>query len=336
MAVAQRGQAERAVRARVFLVADAHKRRVEQAHDRRQHGRAARRGADRRREVGLHALADARQRGAELEHAIELVLVLGETPLRVVAVLLAAARVASGRLQVAVRQRADPDLLVRRRDRQRADARRSAASANALAVGCDVGEAVAVADAPDPRHVVADPDESARRVAVVRRRRRRDGPSSRSPSAPSRRSLRRDCGRRGRSRLAHGRRRRRLRIVDRRRHALRVLRRRRQRRRRQRRRRLWILGVVRHASGLDKGSARRASDHARAARRRVPRQQKLPQALPEAGPARLPRSPSTTLCRGQRGPAEGLARVLLPVPSLMRRATAAHAISTTFPTASTR
>ena len=66
-----------------------------------------------------------------------------------IAVLLAAARVASGRLQVAVRARADPDVLVRRRDRERADALQLGRVAHPLAVGADVGEVVADAEAAD-------------------------------------------------------------------------------------------------------------------------------------------------------------------------------------------
>ena len=100
--IAQRRQAERLVLARVFLVADPHVGRVEQADDRREHRLAARLRADGRRQVGLHALSDARQRGTELEHALELVGVLGDAPVGVVAVLLAAARVTAGGLQMAV------------------------------------------------------------------------------------------------------------------------------------------------------------------------------------------------------------------------------------------
>src|SRR5205085_10713631 len=109
--------------------------------------------------------------GAEFEHALELVLVLGEPPLGVVAVLLAAARIAPGRLQVSVRQRADPDLLVGGRDRQRPDAAQILFAAHALAVGPDVGEGIAFADAPDSGYVVADPDQTRRRDRSDRARR---------------------------------------------------------------------------------------------------------------------------------------------------------------------
>src|SRR5206468_4407767 len=114
VAVAERRQSERLVLSRVFLVADANVGRVEEANDRRQHRLAPRPRADGGGEIGGDALPDARQRRPELEHALELVGVLGETPLGVIAVLLAAARVAPRRLDVAVGARADPDVFVRR------------------------------------------------------------------------------------------------------------------------------------------------------------------------------------------------------------------------------
>ena len=84
--------------------------------------------ADRQREVGLHALPDPRQRRAELEHALELAGVARQPPVGVIAVLLAAARVASGRLQVAVRLRADPDLSRRPAESPATRIRRSSAA----------------------------------------------------------------------------------------------------------------------------------------------------------------------------------------------------------------
>jgi hypothetical protein len=164
VAIAQRRQPERLVLARVFLVADAHEGRVEEANDRRQHGVAARHRADRRGEVGGDALPDARQRRAELEHALELVGVLGEAPVGVIAILLAPARVASGRLDMAVGAQADPDVFVRRRDREGPDALQFGRLAHPLAVGADVPEVVADADAPDAGRLIAHPDQAARRV----------------------------------------------------------------------------------------------------------------------------------------------------------------------------
>ena len=195
VAIAQRRQPERLVLARVLLVADAHVSGVEEANDRRQHRVAARHRAHRRGEIGGDALPDARQRRAELEHALELVGVLGAAPVGVIAVLLAPARVASRRLDVAVRAHADPDVLVRRRDREGADALQLGRLAHPLAIGADVGEVVADADATDAGRLVADPDQAARRVGAG------DGFRHRAPRAhdagPGR------AGRRARRRARH-------------------------------------------------------------------------------------------------------------------------------------
>ena len=81
--------------------------------------------------------------------------------LRVVAVLLAPARVAAGRLQVAVGLRADPDVGPRRRDRERADAPDHRGIAERPAVRQSIAEAFAAPDARDARGVVAHRHESA-------------------------------------------------------------------------------------------------------------------------------------------------------------------------------
>ena len=111
------------VLARVLVVADADVGGVEQVHDRREHPLAAEVAA---RHVLVDPLADLRQRRAEGDHPVVLGLVAHRLPSRVVAVLLAAARVAAGGLQVAVRRRADPHVRPRRRDRQRLDLLRPA------------------------------------------------------------------------------------------------------------------------------------------------------------------------------------------------------------------
>ena len=222
VAVAQRRQAERAVGAGVFVVADPDQGGVEQPDERRQHRLAPRRGSDRRRQVGLDALPDPRQRRAELEHALELAGIARQPPVGVVAVLLAAARVAPGRLQVAVRSRADPDLLVGRRDRQGADPPQLGGVADQPAVEAAIAKAVADALAPDPGLVVADPDQPGRRLG-----RRSTAVARRAP--PAARSRGGDDRRRRPRRLLHrAGRAGRTRVVDRRRHALGVLRRGRQ------------------------------------------------------------------------------------------------------------
>ena len=144
--------------------------------------------------------------------------------------------------------RADPDVLVRRRDRERADALQLGRLANALAVGADVGEAVADANATDAGRLVAHPDQAARRCRRRRRPAVRAGCRALATRWPSRSPPRSSSSGDGRRRvLAAARapapdRPAPLRVVDRRRHALRVLRRRRQRRRRNRLGRRGIVG----------------------------------------------------------------------------------------------
>ena len=151
MPVAHRGQPEGVVVARVLVVADADIGGVEQVHDRRDHPLAAEASA---RHVLVDPLADLRQRHAEGDHPVVLGLVAHRPPLRVVAVLLAAARVAASSLQVAVRRRADPHVRPRRRDRQRLDLR-DPLTRHRLAVGAGVLESLAAPPARDARLVVA-------------------------------------------------------------------------------------------------------------------------------------------------------------------------------------
>ena len=117
--VAQGGQAEGVVLLGVLLVADADQRRLEELDDGRQHLLAPQAAL---RQVALDPLADLRQRVAEGDHAAELGLVADLPPVGVVAVLLAPPGVAAGRLQMAVRAGADPDVGPGRRDGQLADA----------------------------------------------------------------------------------------------------------------------------------------------------------------------------------------------------------------------
>src|SRR5207237_455078 len=79
----------------------------------------------------------------EGEHALVLRVVAHLAPARVIAILLAGARVAADGLDVAMRRRADPDVAPRRRDRQRADAREGGPIAHPTALGIDVHEAAA-------------------------------------------------------------------------------------------------------------------------------------------------------------------------------------------------
>ena len=102
VAVAQRRQAERLVVARVLVVADADQRLLEELHHGRHDLRARQAG---RRDVGVGPAAQRRQRRGEIEDAVVLRFVADLAPARVIAMLLAAARVAAGGLQVAARIR---------------------------------------------------------------------------------------------------------------------------------------------------------------------------------------------------------------------------------------
>jgi hypothetical protein len=137
---AQRGQAERAVAARRFVVADALQGGVEQVHDRGDNGDACQRVTHRLGKIATDGGADARQHGPELAQSLELTAAPRPLPFGVVTVPLAAPRVAAGRLQVTVGARADPDLRVGGRNRQRADAGQFRGIAQWPAVGRAVGE----------------------------------------------------------------------------------------------------------------------------------------------------------------------------------------------------
>src|SRR5437763_645066 len=122
---------ERAVEPRVFLVADAGKGELEEADDGREYLFARQPGPS---EVCRDARADAREGPRELEQLRELALVAASTKVRVVAVLLASARIAPGCLDVAIVARADADVGPGRRDREPADASDGLRIVDALAV----------------------------------------------------------------------------------------------------------------------------------------------------------------------------------------------------------
>ncbi|KDS78488.1 hypothetical protein KM22_02772 [Bordetella bronchiseptica KM22] len=137
MAARDGGQAERAVLARVRAAADPRQRGFEQAHHRG--GDLVRRQAA-AGQVARHAAPDARQGAAELAQLAVLGRVAPGPPVGVVAVLLAAAGVAPGGLQMAVGPRADPHFAIGGRNGQRRDARQRARIAHPAAVRIVVGE----------------------------------------------------------------------------------------------------------------------------------------------------------------------------------------------------
>src|SRR5271154_4696987 len=110
--IAQSRQPETLVVACVFRVADASAGGVKQ----RYHGRKYFLSRQIwKRQIASELAAQLRQRIAEGNHTVELRVVAHLPPLRMVAILLAAARVLAGGLQVAAWAEADPDVFVGRR-----------------------------------------------------------------------------------------------------------------------------------------------------------------------------------------------------------------------------
>src|SRR5262249_40594005 len=118
MTIAQRREAVGAVLACVLLVADADARYLEQADDRRQNFLA---WQARPREVAFDRCANLGQRRRERDHSAVFRLVANRAPARMVPILLSALCVTAGGLDVAVRERADPDVLPRGRDHEGPD-----------------------------------------------------------------------------------------------------------------------------------------------------------------------------------------------------------------------
>jgi hypothetical protein len=172
--VTQRGQAERLVGARVLVVADTDQRLVEQVHHARQHALARKPGL---LQVARDARAYPRQRLTELQHAFELGCIARRTPGRVIAVLLAAAGIAPGGLEVTVPGRADPHLYVRGRNGERADAQQGHGVAHRPAGCIDVAEAGAAADTAQAGFITGDVTQPYRLIVTQPdRRHRRCGP----------------------------------------------------------------------------------------------------------------------------------------------------------------
>jgi hypothetical protein len=111
-------QPERSIEPGVFRVAHPEARRLEEADDGRDHLLT-------REATPAKVLADptpdSRQRQPKGDEPLELAPVATRAEASVVAVLAAAARVASGRLEVARRVRTDPDLVPRWRNCERLD-----------------------------------------------------------------------------------------------------------------------------------------------------------------------------------------------------------------------
>ena len=141
-----RRQAERSVDACVLLVADTDQAQLEQSHDRREHlvSRQALRG-----QVLPAAPPDPGQRSRERDHPLEVLGTAPLAPLRVIAVLLPTACVATRRLEMAVRPRADPDIGPGGWDGESRDPRAGVRIPDRGALSVEVGPA-ATGPAPSP------------------------------------------------------------------------------------------------------------------------------------------------------------------------------------------
>ena len=153
VALAQGRQAKAPVRPGVFVVADADQGDLEKADRRRQHllpGQTA------PAKVGGDAAPKAGEGATEGEDPLELGFVAERSPAGVIAVLLAPARIAADRLDVAIRILADPYTLPSRRDDEPADALEDIGIAHTPPAGVDVIEAMSDRDPADARVVVVD------------------------------------------------------------------------------------------------------------------------------------------------------------------------------------
>jgi hypothetical protein len=137
VAVAEGGETERPVVARVFLVADANERGLQELDDGGQDAAAREPAVG---EVFLEAGTDEGQGLPEGEHAAVFRLVAHGAPPRVIAVLLAAAGIAGRDLDVAEGVRADPHVRPGGRDDERTDAGERAGVAKDASIPPEIAE----------------------------------------------------------------------------------------------------------------------------------------------------------------------------------------------------
>ena len=156
MAVAQRRQSVGPVRAHVLIVTDPQQGVGHDRDHQRKDGLALESCLG---EIASKPAAQAGQGLTKRHDAFELLLATGLTPSRVISVLLSVARVAARRLQVATRGAADPYVVIRRRDGQRANPLQSRRIAHLPAIGVVVAETIAPAQTTQARLGVAHVDE---------------------------------------------------------------------------------------------------------------------------------------------------------------------------------
>ncbi len=151
--IVQRGEAVGAIGARVFFVTHADQRVLEQEHDDRQDFVARQ---PRQLEIAAHPPAHPRQGGPERQHPPVFFLIANFPPPRVVAVLLAATGVATGRLQVTVGERTDPNVAPRRRDHQAVNPGERLGVAHGATVNADESKSAPRSLPTNPGQRIAD------------------------------------------------------------------------------------------------------------------------------------------------------------------------------------
>jgi hypothetical protein len=114
-------------------------------------------------EIGIRAAANQRQHVGERLQTIELRLIAMRAPRGMIAILLAALRIASGRLDVPALVWTDPHIRPGRRHGQRANAIEHGRVANRLSVGAKVDEPISTPPALDAGLFIAYIAESRRR-----------------------------------------------------------------------------------------------------------------------------------------------------------------------------
>src|SRR2546425_9795936 len=146
-------EAERFVFARVLFVADANERPLEQLHDRRQYLVS---WEPRQFQVPRNSSADFRQRFTEADYTIVFVFVANFAPALVIKILFATARISTGRLNVTVRQRRNPNFRPSRRNGETLDPQKSLLVTNQFPIRVEPLEIVAFCFSRVTGPIIAD------------------------------------------------------------------------------------------------------------------------------------------------------------------------------------
>jgi hypothetical protein len=163
--IAQGGKSVGRILLRVLFVADSNEGRFEEHYDSCDYLFA-------RKILPVQSVPDPRpylrERGGEIEHAVELRLVANLAVLRVVTILAPPSRIEAGRLQMAVREGAYPDLLPRGWNDEGTDAIQEIAVPDQTAVRIEVREALAAPAATQAWRTASHISQSGSRCGFYR------------------------------------------------------------------------------------------------------------------------------------------------------------------------